>query len=131
MTRYPDKLHLSDYGCFNDVRVFRVDAPFRVTNRNTIPEGFLTDGASIPQAFWNIFSSTGKAFYPGVSHDFDYSPLSPCVDRLDADRELLAGLEEVGMGWTKRHLIYRAVRMFGGRFWKTKKRHECYDPNPD
>lgn len=130
MNRFPDKLHLSTYATDGECRTFRVDCPFRIGDE-TVPEGFLTDGASIPPAFWPIFSSTGRALCPGVAHDFRYSVLSRCTDRAIADEELLHGLADVGMGWLKRQLIYRAVRLFGWKFWKGRQHHECYDPNPD
>jgi hypothetical protein len=130
MKNFHDILHLSTYANDGECRTFRVDAPFRI-GTETVPEGFLTDGASIPQVFWPIFSATGRALYPGVAHDFRYSVVSRCNDRAFADQQLLNDLADVGMGWTKRHLIYRAVRMFGWKFWKGRPRHECYDPTPD
>lgn len=130
MKRFPDILHLSTFAASNECRVFRVDVPFRFDGdlKGTVPEGFLTDGASIPRAFWAIFSSTGMALYPGVVHDYQYSPLSKCTDRAAADLELYNGCREVGIGIFRSTLIYRAVRLFGGKFWKTKKTHECYNP---
>jgi hypothetical protein len=130
MNRFPDILRLSTYANDGECRTFRVDAPFRIGGE-TVPEGFLTDGASIPTAFWPIFSSTGRAFYPGVAHDFRYSVVSRCDDRAIADEELLNGLKDVGMGWMRRHLIYRAVRLFGWKFWKVRPKHECLDLTPD
>lgn len=132
MNRFPDRLHLSIWGAHSECRTYRVDAPFRWFGvvKVYVPEGFLTDGASIPRCLWPIFSSTGKALYAGVIHDFRYSPLSDCQNRKLADQELYDGCRECGMGMIKATLVYRAVRLFGGKFWKTKQKHECYAPEP-
>lgn len=37
-----------------------------------IPKGFIFDGASIPQVFWNLLSPTGYLFLAGLIHDFSY-----------------------------------------------------------
>lgn len=37
-----------------------------------VPKGFIFDGSSIPQIFWNVLSPTGYLFIPGLIHDFAY-----------------------------------------------------------
>jgi len=46
-----------------DVNLFGVD----------IPEGFETDGASVPRLFWFIISPYTEALYAAIAHDFQLS----------------------------------------------------------
>ena len=130
MKRFPDILHISTHAISDECRVFRVDSPFRYFGKceDTVQEGFLTDGASIPRWFWTIFSSTGKAFYGGVAHDHGYSRASKATDRKMVDLDLYDACRECGIGVMKASMIYRAVRMFGGRFWKKRPIEECFSP---
>ena len=41
-----------------------------------VPEGFKTDGASIPRWFWWIENPFGQALYAAVVHDFEYTTQS-------------------------------------------------------
>lgn len=76
-----------------------------------VPAGFLTDFASIPRGLWNIFPPTGSWGPAAVIHDFLYrtAPLPRDV----ADRIFLHGMEELGVSWINRRIIYRGVRIFG------------------
>jgi hypothetical protein len=37
-----------------------------------VPKGFIFDGSSITQIFWDVLSPTGYLFIPGLLHDFSY-----------------------------------------------------------
>tara|TARA_B100000700_G_C14931348_1_gene802096 strand:+ start:333 stop:842 length:510 start_codon:yes stop_codon:yes gene_type:complete len=83
----------------------------------TAPEGMLTDLTSSP--VHSVIAPTGPWLEAAIIHDFlyvawealDYEATDD--DRLFADDMLLAGCEASGVGWFKRHAIYRAVRAGG------------------
>ena len=78
-----------------------------------VPEGFLTDFASIPRGLWNLFPPTGKYGKAAVIHDFLYRMSD--YDRKTCDKILLEGMECLGVNVATRQSIYWAVRLFGGR----------------
>lgn len=76
-----------------------------------VPEGFLTDFASVPRGFWNLFPRVGTWAPAATVHDFCYR--HKLFDKATADRLFLHGMEELGVNWVSRRLMYRAVRLFG------------------
>lgn len=78
----------------------------------TVPKGFVTDYASVPRGFWNIFPPNGEYAPAAVVHDYLYR--RTLIDRKVCDRVFMEAMELLGVGWLTRHLIYRAVRLFGG-----------------
>lgn len=50
---------------------WKLTAPFRLGN-TIIPEGFISDGASVPRVFWSVFSPAGKLFEASLLHDYMY-----------------------------------------------------------
>jgi len=120
--KFPDKLHFDDAGMKGGSRLLMITAPFRFRSPLgiiTVPSGFVTDGASVPRIFWNIFSPFGSYFRAAVIHDYLYSPLNAKFNRKQSDGIFLDGMRELGVGWLKRKMIYRAVRMFGMRSFKS------------
>lgn len=90
----------------------------------TIPGGFETDFASVPQLFWSVVPPMGKYFIAAVLHDYLYRvPISRklgagrCIDREKADKVFLEELRDVKVSWWKRRLMYRAVRLGGNSSW--------------
>lgn len=101
-----------------------------------IPAGFVTDFASIPVPLRNLFSINGRHRLPAVLHDYLYNeagkikkeesysvvegpvPLaltrSVTYTREDADLAFLMAMKHEGVSTFKAHLMYHAVRMFGG-----------------
>jgi hypothetical protein len=81
----------------------------------TIPEGFITDGASIPDIFWGFpFYFTpfqGKTLPAAVVHDYFYSNKIP--DKKLADWCFLQLLKKYKVGYFKRSMYYLAVHLFG------------------
>lgn len=116
---------------------WRYELPDGVTI--TIPEGFVTDGASIPRIARFMATPAGLLFIPGIIHDYAYKHNS-----------LLLGTERYGYGvytaainnreyWdtlflkvSKRHTklrvlsysAYAAVRLFG---WIPWNKHRAND----
>lgn len=85
-----------------------------------VPSGFVTDFASIPRGLWNLLPPTGKYGKAAVIHDYLYRCTD--TDRELCDQTLREGMEVLGVGWLTRHLIYRAVRLFGGA---ARKKMDC------
>lgn len=78
-----------------------------------IEKGFETDFASIPRGLWNLLPPTGYYGKAAVLHDYLYR----CTDvpRDICDRVFLEAMEVLQVKWITRRLMYRAVRIFGGR----------------
>lgn len=123
---FPDEIVLRDAGMRGDSRTFRLARYFRyISSRGTItvPCGFLTDGASVPRVFWGIFDPWGPYFPAALIHDWLYSRSSTgrvTCDRATADAVFLEAMERIGVGWAKRRIIYRAVRLGGWASWKKR-----------
>lgn len=98
-----------------DGKNWRIVKGFRYTTNQgrhiDVPDGFVTDFASIPRGLWNLFPPTGKYGHAAVVHDYLYrntnEPQEYC------DKIFLDGMEELHVNWLVRHIIYRAVRLFG------------------
>lgn len=86
-----------------------------------VPEGFITDFASIPKVFHAIFSPWNMKHGPAaILHDYlyQYKP----VTRKTADDIFLEAMRLYGVGWLKRHIFYSAVRGFGGPVYDDRER---------
>lgn len=84
----------------------------------TVPDGFITDLASVPKLFRSILPHDGKYLEAAILHDWMYR--THCVTQKQADVIFLSEMKRLKVPLIKRRLIYRAVRMFG---WKAYKRH--------
>lgn len=81
-----------------------------------VPAGYLTDGASVPQLFWNIIPPWGSYGQAAVVHDIVCEYLTITADgapapvtRAECDRILLEAMEVLGVPSLKRKAIYGAV----------------------
>ena len=84
----------------------------------SVPEGFITDFASVPRPFQGIFPKSGRYRDAAVVHDFLYKNKGfETYSRKDADRIFSQAMADLGVSWWRRATIYRAVRLFGGTFW--------------
>jgi len=82
----------------------------------TVPKGFVTDFASIPQAFWSFgLSPNGKYSRAAIVHDFLY--WTQGCTRLESDNMLLIAMKESMVPEATRDTIYRGVRVGGGAAW--------------
>ena len=95
------------------------------------PEGMPTDGASIPRFFWRLLGHPMEAPYvkAAVIHDAGYRGYlvwrhkhvtryyEEEHTRSEVDLLFRALLKDLGMGWCRRNVMYRAVRWFGGSSW--------------
>lgn len=97
-----------------------------------VPEGFVTDFASIPRLFWIILTPDGQYTQAAVLHDYLYSVRgkvkNPGSDeiivfsRKDCDDIFLEGMQVLGVPFWKRSVMHRAVRMFGWIPWNKKEK---------
>ena len=121
MNPFPDSIDLADGGMRGGSRLFILKANFRYISSMgliTVHKGFITDGASIPQIFWNIMPPFGQYFGAAIIHDWLYSQNNHQFSRQQADDIFKEAMFNIGVGWVKRETIYRAVRLFGGRSFK-------------
>jgi len=82
----------------------------------TVKAGYTTDGASIPRFYrWRFGRTDGKWFRPAVIHDILYD--TEYFPREYSDKVFLEAMEENGVSWWTRNVMYRAVSMFGGFTW--------------
>lgn len=82
----------------------------------TVPEGFTTDGASIPRFLWAVVGHPLGPYAPAaVLHDWLYATAP--VSKARSDELLLEAMEVLGIGWVKRRVIYLGVAWFGGPAW--------------
>lgn len=81
----------------------------------SVPKGFITDFASIPQFFRNIIETVGKHGKGAVLHDYLYYTGERPRD--EADEIFNEAMGVLGVSGWKRMIMYRAVRMFGWYAW--------------
>ena len=86
----------------------------------TVPVGFVTDFASIPQALQSIIRANGPYILPAVVHDYLY--WKQACTREQADRILLLGMIENEVREIHRFAIHDAVRIAGGFAWSDNTR---------
>lgn len=79
----------------------------------TVPEGFVTDFASIPGPAQALIQPFGRHAPAAVLHDFLYA-LGQRKARAYADRLFLHAMKESGVPYWRRSVMYRMVRFFGG-----------------
>lgn len=87
----------------------------------TVPKAFLTDGASVPRAFWSIFPPWGVYGQAAVVHDY------LCIERRltcdgnekpkylpfeEIDKLFYQAMKASGTSVWKRSVIYAAVRLY-------------------
>ena len=124
-SRFPDPLQFRLDGWRGDSMIYVLEHCFRISTSMgwvIIPAGFRTDGLSIP-AFAHPFvgPSNGPAFAAGLLHDYLYSRESTLFcnhPREVCDALFKEAMFNLGIGWFRRETIYRAVRMFGWKFFK-------------
>lgn len=84
----------------------------------TVPTGFVTDFASVPQVIWSLIPPIGMIALPAVVHDWIYT--NHPQTRKWADAVLYEGCRSQGMGRIQAFLIWSAVRIFGRPSWKNQ-----------
>ena len=95
-------------------------------NSRVIPAGFWMNGASIPTFCWAMIYSpyAPEVFLPAAVHDYGYT--SHWGEKQLVDETFRELLEQYGASETKIQLIYKAVDVFGNKFWKHDEKDELY-----
>ena len=92
----------------------------------TVPEGFITDFASIPTAFRWYINPVGIIRPAALVHDYLYSKIGKVnkqeYTRKACDEIFLSIMERIKMKWFKRMSAYRAVRIGGWVGWNRRKK---------
>lgn len=82
-----------------------------------VPEGFVTDFASVPRVPLAYLVAGNTAHKAAVVHDFLYQT-QPCR-RETCDKIFLEAMAAIGVPLWRRRIMYRAVRSFGWIPWKS------------
>jgi len=87
----------------------------------TVPEGFITDGASIPKFAWSLIGGPLGRYAPAaVVHDFLYFKFY--YRRRIADEIFYEAMGVLGVPLWKRQTMFWAVRCFGFIPWNNHRR---------
>lgn len=96
-----------------------VEIPFVFQGQTfTVPKGFVSDGASIPQMFWGLIAPCidGRTVRAAIIHDWLYS--TAILSRKQADQIFLQFLLADGFTTWKAYTCYYAVRIFGSSHYE-------------
>ncbi len=85
-----------------------------------VPRGFSTDFASVPQSFWLWMPPTGRYGLPAMVHDWLY--WDQTLLRSQADDIFDGALADLDVSRWRRFILFRAVRWFGGKYWRENSR---------
>lgn len=80
-----------------------------------VPEGFVTDLASIPEYLWPVLKRAGRHGTAAIYHDWLYWEQS--LTRLEADQIFDKTMHQLSVDSFSRRLIWAGVRVFGGAAW--------------
>ena len=122
-SRFPQELKVSPVGTGGK---WRLNSDFSYipsnklkTKKIVIPAGFKTNFASVPRIFRNVIQQWGEHGNAAIVHDYLYTVgCIPEVTRKTADQIFLNAMKYSNVGFFKRQLMYRTVRLFGAMNWK-------------
>lgn len=83
----------------------------------TVPDGFITDLASVPRLARPVVSVHGDHSMAAVVHDYLYQ--NRIGTRAWADMVFRQALQDVGVGTIKRYSMWAAVRVGGWLYWNS------------
>lgn len=89
---------------------YRVAKPFLIIGYQ-IPNGFITDGASVPRLLWWLFNPMGRYAKAAILHDWLLKQRK--YGRKDADFLFRAAMRDLGVIAWRRWTMWAAVRLFG------------------
>lgn len=84
-----------------------------------VPEGFVTDFASVPRILWSLFPTTGEYSSAALVHDYLYG--SHNLSRFLADAIFRAIMRQQGVPLWKCMAMYLGVRIGGYFAWKNNQ----------
>ncbi len=94
-----------------------------------VPEGFETDFASVPRAFWWLFPPAGKYTQAAVVHDYLYTyhankfkmlngqMIDEVCKKKRADNIFRQAMKVLGVKYWTRFIMWSAVSLFGQGAW--------------
>lgn len=85
-----------------------------------VPAGFVWDGGSVPRFLWSLLDPWGSASKAFLLHDYLYR--TQTRSRLVSDAIFMEAMEVLGVGFIKRKILYRGVRMGGMFTWNARKK---------
>lgn len=86
-----------------------------------VPEGFVTDLASIPRLFWSLIPRDGSYADAAIIHDFLY--WNQNTTRREADQIFLLAMRDLEVARETSHAIYSAVRSYFGEIaWENNRK---------
>ncbi len=119
MTKYPI-VHLKKSNLKYNLFELIEDCAFEFEDiKFTIPKGFTTDFASVPQIFWGLLPAHCTAAMPSVIHD--YTCQFAILPRPKCDAVFLELLKISGMKKWQYRLMYAYVRAFGWVTYNKRK----------
>jgi len=100
----------------NRRQLYRLDQPLTFISSSieiNVPNGFITDLASVPHPFFSILPPSGQYAPATIIHDY---LLCTDHDPKIAAKIFLEALEVLGVPRWQRTVMYYAVKWFGRRF---------------
>jgi hypothetical protein len=101
---------------------------YRIGNNEqliTVPEGFDSDGASVPRIFWPILPRWGKYGKAAILHDYMYRIKE--YSRKECDDVMLEAMKVLEVPEWEQALIYRSLRSFGWGGWYRLKSQKGWE----
>jgi Protein of unknown function (DUF1353) len=83
----------------------------------SVPKGFITDGASVPQLFWAVLPAWGSYSRAALVHDYlcyllhKGTPHAEAPTRKRADQIFWEAMKVCGTSWPVRAFMYVGVRI--------------------
>ena len=88
----------------------------------TVPQGFITDFASIPRPLWWLLPRWGKYGPAAILHDYLYRTAP--VSRFDADNLFADAMDACEVNPITSTVIFLSVRIFGSHAWSRRRLDE-------
>lgn len=88
--------------------------------RLTVPQGFVTDLASIPRLLYTVIPVNGKHRSAAILHDWLYE--TQRLSREACDALFLEAMGASGVRWSLRWAMYMGVRVGGWVSWNSRRR---------
>lgn len=122
MSSFTDELTLThmaaDWKLWRLERNFTYEVGEKGSGRTiTVPQGFLTDGASVPRFLWSLFPAWGSYSRAALVHDYlcyrlhEGNPHPEGLTRRDADRVFAEAMKVCGTAAPIRLVMYVGVRI--------------------
>jgi hypothetical protein len=112
------------------VRNFRLEEPFPVIvdgRTYEIPQGFVTDLASVPGVFESVIDNDDpRILRPSILHDYLYSrggrlwDIEPPFNRFHCDKILVDAMHPLGADEALRVEVFAAVQLGGRSYFKSQ-----------